>query len=330
MLDGAISCDVDTLASIYKGYGCRRPGGYTYAEFRMGLENLCRFLEPFGIKATLFMVGEDFHQPQNIPYIKAVIAEGHEIANHTLTHAQGFRLLSPGAKEAEIAGMEEICQQVTGKRPVGFRSPGWNIGDDALPILKRRGYLYDSSVFPSSLNPLLKFLHWRSMSGGSPEERATLGLLRYMLAPIKPYPTAKNSLGQRGNSDFIEFPITVVPIVRLPFFATFSLATGFKLFKTSYQVLKALGMPIQYQFHLSDFVDYSRPSLKDQVPNGNGMYVPQALKIPLERRLDLFKRVLDSIASDYDFLTLENWAHEMLKENNTTFLASSGKGEIHG
>ena len=110
MLEGAISCDVDTLASIYKGYGLRRQDGYTYAEFRMGLENLCRFLEPFGIKATLFMVGEDFYQPQNIPYIKAVVAEGHEIANHTLTHAQGFRLLSLEAKEAEITGMEEIPQ----------------------------------------------------------------------------------------------------------------------------------------------------------------------------------------------------------------------------
>ena len=151
MLEGAISYDVDTLASIYKGYGLRRPGGHTYAEFRMGLENLCRFLEPYGIKATFFMVGNDFKQSQNVPYIKALIAEGHEISNHTLTHAQGFRLLSHEEKEAEIFGMEEICEQVTGRRPMGFRSPGWNIADDALAILRRRGYIYDSSVFPLSL-----------------------------------------------------------------------------------------------------------------------------------------------------------------------------------
>jgi hypothetical protein len=314
MLEGAISCDVDTLASIYKGYGCRRPGGYTYAEFRMGLENFCRLLEPFGIKATLFMVGEDFYQRQNVPYIKAVIAEGHEIANHTLTHAQGFRLLSLEAKETEIAGMEEICQQVTGQRPVGFRSPGWNVSDDALPILKRRGYLYDSSVFPSALNPLLKFLHRHSMRGRSGGDCTTLGLLCYMLAPTRPYRTAEDSLGRRGDDGLVEFPVSVVPIVRLPFFATFLLATGLALFKICYQTLKALRWPIQYQFHLSDFVDYSHPELEGQVPRGKEVYVPQALMTPLKEKWDLFERALNMIASDYTFMTLENWAHRVLEE----------------
>jgi len=313
MLEGAISCDVDTLASIYKGYDLYRSGGYTYAEFHMGLENLCRFLEPFGIRATLFMVGEDFHQPQNIPAIRAVIAAGHEIANHTLTHAQGFRLLNPAAKEAEIAGMEEICQQVTDRRPVGFRAPGWNIGDDALPILRRRGYLYDSSVFPSSLNPLLKFLHWRNTGSRSEGDRTTLGHMRYMLAPIRPYRTADNGLSRRGGGDFAEFPVTVVPVVRLPFFATFLLATGLELFKVCYRMLKALAWPIQYQFHLSDFVDYTHPELEDQVPRGNGVYVPQALRMPLKVKWNLFERALETMISDYRFTTLQAWTHRMLE-----------------
>lgn len=314
MLEGAISYDVDTLASIYKGYGLHRPDGYTYAEFRMGLENLCRFLEPYGIKATLFMVGNDFQQPQNVPYIKALIAEGHEIANHTLTHAQGFRLLSQEEKEAEISGMEEICEQVTGRRPMGFRSPGWNISDDALAILRRRGYLYDSSVFPCSLNPLLKFLHWRSMNRQSRGERSTLGHLHYMLAPAQPYRTTSKRLGRRGDDCLVEFPMTVVPVVRLPFFATFLLATGLELFKTCYQVLKALKRPIQYQFHLSDFVDYSHPELEDQVPQNNGVYVPKALKTPLKQKWRLFTRALDILAADYSFKTLGNWARQLLEE----------------
>ena len=158
MLNGAISCDVDTLASIYQGHDLRRTEGYSYDEFRMGLENLCRFLEPYNIRATFFMVGNDFNHSNNTSSIRAVHDAGHEIANHTMTHAQGFRLLSLEQKEAEIAGMEQICEEVTGERPLGFRSPGWNIGDDALPILERRGYLYDSSVHPSSINPLLKFI----------------------------------------------------------------------------------------------------------------------------------------------------------------------------
>jgi len=314
MLEGAISFDVDTLASIYKGRDLRRADGYTYAELKMGLENLCRFLEPYGIKATLFMVGEDFKQPRNIPYIRDVTAQGHEIGNHTLSHAQGFRLLSLEAKEEEIAGMEEVCEQVTGKRPVGFRSPGWNISDDTLEILKRRGYLYDSSLFPSSINPLLKFLHWRSMNGRERDERTTLGHLRYMLAPTRPYRTTAGRLGRRGDGGVVEFPLTVAPIVRIPFFATFLLATGFELFKACYLTLKAFKRPIQYQFHLSDFVDYKHQELADQIPRANGVYIPQALSTPLEKKWELFRRALDIMTADYTFTTLESWACRLLKE----------------
>jgi len=308
-LQAAISSDVDTLESIYKGFGCRRPGGYTYAEFRMGLENFSKFLEPYGIKATLFMVGNDFLQPQNAPYIQNIAAEGHEIGNHTMTHAQGFRLLSSEQKEAEIAGMEEICQKVIGQRPVGFRSPGWNISDDALSILKKRGYLYDSSVFPTILMPLLKFLHWRAMRNRQGGERTTMGHWQYMLAPSAPYHTSQHSLARPGQNGMIEFPITVTPVIRLPFFATFLLATGLGLFKRSFQILKMWQRPLQFQFHLSDFVDYDHPELADQVPQPeDGVYVPQALRMSLSQKRDIFHRAIEMIVQEYHFVTLAEWA----------------------
>jgi hypothetical protein len=280
----------------------------------MGLENFSRFLEPYGIKATLFMVGKDLQQPENIPYAADIVAAGHEIANHTFSHVQGFRLLSFEEKQSEIEAMEAICERVTGKRPVGFRSPGWNISDDTLEILKLRGYLYDSSIFPSSINPLLKFLHWWSMNGRTRAERTTLGHLHYMLAPTRPYCTNDRRLGRRGDGGFVEFPQTVTPIVRLPFFATFLLATGLELFKACYRMLRALRRPIQYQFHLSDFVDYNHPELDDQVPSGNGVYIPQALKTPLSRKWELFTRALDIMAADYTYTTLESWAKRLLEE----------------
>lgn len=308
-LRAAISSDIDTLHSIYGGRGCRRPGGYTGAEVRIGLEAFSRFLEPFGVKATLFMVGYDFNQPQNHGAIKAVAADGHEIANHTATHAQGFRLLSAIEKEREIAGMEDACAALIGRRPVGFRSPGWNIGDDAIEILKRRGYVYDSSVHPMSLTPLFKFLHWWNTSSRAGGDRTTLGPLRYMLAPLTPYRTSASSLARRGHDGLVELPLTVVPIVRAPFWATFLLATGFDVFVRSYRLLRSLGYPIQYTFHLSDFVDYTQPELADQVPApGDGVYVPQALRLPLVKKLPLFQRAIETIAADYEFTTLGEWA----------------------
>ena len=309
----AITSDIDSLEAIYKGQGCRRTEGYTRAEMRMGLENFHRFLEPYGVHATLFIVGNDMKYPENQPAIRAMAEAGHEIANHTLTHAQGFRLLNEEQKEAELAGMEELCLQVIGKRPVGFRSPGWNVGDDARPILQRRGYLYDSSVHPTSLMPLLKFMHWYSMRSRSAADRTTMGHLHYMFAPAVPYRTSRRSLGKKGADGIIEFPITVTPVLRLPFFATFLISTGLSVFRASLHALKVLNRPLQFQFHLSDFVDYNHPDLSDQVPeDGQGQYVPLALRLSLEKKLALFREVMDALTNAYEFYTLEDWANHLV------------------
>lgn len=303
-LQAAITSDIDTLSSIYKGRGCRKEGGYTYAELRMGLEKFNSFLEPYDIKATLFMVGNDFLYPQNHGSIHAIVANGHEIANHTMTHAQAFRFLSPREKEAEIAQMEVICEKVTGIRPRGFRAPGWNIADDALPILKKRGYLYDSSIHPTFLMPVLKTLHWKLMSSYSGPERTTMGHLKYMFAPNRPYHTSLRGFMVKGNDGIVEFPLTVMPVIRLPFFATFLLSTGIRVFRSMFSFIKSMRIPIQFQFHLSDFVEYGHPDFADQMPGGNGMYVPQALRVPLNRKIQLFKEAMDIIAGHYSFATL--------------------------
>jgi len=304
---GAISADIDTLNSIYRGRG-RRRAEYTYAEFRMGLENLSAFLEPYGVKATLFMVGSDLLIRDNHDAVRAMAAAGHEIANHTHTHAQGFRRLSPEAQDRELAGMEDACVAVTGRRPVGFRSPGWNMGDEALPVLKRRGYLYDSSVHPMFATPAFKALHWLNTSSYDGGDRTTLGQWSYMFAPLRPYRTDARRLGRRGTDGIVEFPLSVVPGIRAPFWATFLLATGFGAFRTCYRAIRTAGLPIQYMFHLSDFVDYSHPDLADQVPASGGIYLPQALAVPLDRKLTLFRKAMDLIVADYRLVTLEQWA----------------------
>jgi hypothetical protein len=274
----------------------------------MGLENLARFLEPYAAHATLFMVGSDLLVPENQPSVRAVAAAGHEIANHTHTHAQGFRLLSASEQDRELAGMEDACVAVIGRKPVGFRSPGWNMGDQALPILKRRGYVYDSSIHPMLATPAFKALHWLSTSECEPRDRTTLGQWSYMFAPLKPYRTDATRLRRRGDGGIVEFPVSVVPGVRAPFWATFLLASGLQVFRACYRAIRSSGLPLHYMFHLSDFVDYSHPDLADQVPGSRGVYVPQALRVPLQQKLTIFRAAMDIIAADYQFVTLERWA----------------------
>ena len=66
---------------------------------------------------------------------------------------------------------------------------------------------------------------------------------------------------------------------------------------------------MQFQFHLSDFVDFNDREFANQVPRrDDGVYVPQSLWTPLRVKQDLFTRALDLLAEHYEFVTLEQWA----------------------
>lgn len=284
-----------------------------FAYSRTGLKNFCSFLGSYSIRATLFIVGRDLVQQKNHAPVLAAFKEGHEIANHTMNHRQGFRLLSTDDKEKEIAGMEKLCVEMIGQKQVGFRSPGWNTSDDTFPLLRSRGYIYDSSIFPTPTMPLLKFLHWRMMCNRDRSERTTLGRMKYIFAPVSPYRMQGNNVLRKGHDPFVEFPVTVSPFFRLPFLATFLLAGGMRLFKVFYRSLRMLSRPIHFQFHLSDFIDYSHKDLVEAVPRlGRGQYVPHALRVSLPQKLATFRAIIDIISTDYAFATLRELAQEMI------------------
>ena len=97
------------------------------------------------------------------------------------------------------------------------------------------------------------------------------------------------------------------------------MATGIKQFQRSYRSIKGARIPFQFQFHLSDFVDYIHPDLVDQLPaDGQGQYVPHALRMSLEEKLPLFREAMNTMANDYEFVTLDAWAEQLMKSGNIT------------
>lgn len=85
-----------------------------------------------------------------------IIEEGHEILNHTYTHPdneelnpnQKFNDLSTKQQKEEIGKCHEICADVLGYRPIGFRTPhfGTQHTNSVYGILKELGYKYSSST----------------------------------------------------------------------------------------------------------------------------------------------------------------------------------------
>lgn len=71
-------------------------------------------------KATFFQCG---HHVRRLPEIaRMVLADGHEIGNHTDSHAALY-LRGPSFIEAEVSRAQEILERETGVRPRLFRAP---------------------------------------------------------------------------------------------------------------------------------------------------------------------------------------------------------------
>ena len=72
------------------------------------------------LKATFFMIGNKVRRYPDLA--RAVVAGGHEVANHTYTHPSLNRLSDARVTE-ELTQCQDIIGEVTGITPVWFRPP---------------------------------------------------------------------------------------------------------------------------------------------------------------------------------------------------------------
>jgi peptidoglycan/xylan/chitin deacetylase (PgdA/CDA1 family) len=77
-------------------------------------------LRTHGVKATFFVLGERVRLHPEI--LREMVAEGHEIGNHTYSHPHLLRL-SNEEIEDEITRTQSLIQQVIGYEPSLFRPP---------------------------------------------------------------------------------------------------------------------------------------------------------------------------------------------------------------
>ena len=61
-------------------------------------------------------------------------------------HEPPSTLTSPGEEGELLDRGSEILESITGSRPVGYRSPSWELSGDSLELLFDRGFIYDSSL----------------------------------------------------------------------------------------------------------------------------------------------------------------------------------------
>ena len=105
-----------------------------------GLPKLLALLETRGIRATFFTTGE---VAQKYPEaVRAVLAGGHELACHGMSHT-AFTTLSKDEARAEIAESASILREYA---PVtSFRAPYLKFPDAYLDLLEEARFTVDSS-----------------------------------------------------------------------------------------------------------------------------------------------------------------------------------------
>lgn len=115
---------------------------------------LLDMLKEFKVKATFGIIGKWLEAEPEIH--KRMVAEGHEIMNHTYSHPNNevfhpneyFNQLTPEQQAKQITDCHETIKKILGVTPVGFRTP--HFGDLHTPfvyaVLEKLGYQYSSSI----------------------------------------------------------------------------------------------------------------------------------------------------------------------------------------
>jgi len=93
-------------------------------------------LREHGARGTFFVIGARVRQrPDDV---KRIVAEGHELGSHTLTHPR-LTEIEEDEVRAEIAGGLDAIEETLGERPRLFRAPGFYADRRELEIVEELG-----------------------------------------------------------------------------------------------------------------------------------------------------------------------------------------------
>ncbi len=270
-------------------------------------------LDRFGMRATFFVIGRDAALPAHRPLVREIVARGHEVGNHSYTHPYNFRQLDRAAKEAEIAGGETAIADVIGERPLGFRTPSCDVDAETLAVLAERGYLYDSSVFPSPIMWAFMLYGKLFVQRGDYQH----GHLASVFAPGTPYLPAVDRIHRPRDPRTVrppyvlEIPFSIVPGLRIPFYSTMLRLLGPRGFDLC---VRAHGRrrPLNVLFHLIEIVDLGTTSL------GKAFARTPGLGVPFGRRERYLAGAIESLARAGAGVTMREVARGYLAEHGLT------------
>ena len=110
---------------------------------RQGIYRLLELFQRWDIEATVFVPG---FIAENYPQaVGEIVKCGHEIGLHGYLHERVDEL-DADEMEKTLTRSRELIEKITGRRPMGYRSPSWEMTAAALQVVERLRVSYDSSL----------------------------------------------------------------------------------------------------------------------------------------------------------------------------------------
>jgi len=299
----SLSLDLDNKWSYMKTHG--DAGWETFPSYiDTVVPRVLDFLKARDLKITFFIVGQDAAIEANHASLGMLAAAGHEIGNHSFNHEPWLHLYSEEQLVEEFQKTEDALFTATGKRPVGFRGPGYSLSPTVLKVLADRGYEYDCSTLPTYIAPLARAYYFFKSPEMSEEEREKrkklFGKFSDGFQSLKPF-----TWDVQGRS-LVEIPVTTMPGVKTPihasyviYLATFSKLAARTYWKTAIQACKLSGVQPSLLLHPLDFLSgEDAPELK---------FFP-AMNMPIEEKLALVSEILETFTDNFEVVNMKTHA----------------------
>jgi len=257
------------------------------------------------MRITFFVTGTDASLERNREMLEEIVREKHELGNHSLSHDLWFDKYSDSQVEDEIAAAEQYIERICGRKPAGFRAPGYSLTRRVVKTLEKRGYLYDSSTLPTSIALLARTYYFSTgkFSRKDREQRSTFcGSIFECMRPISPY---RWSVG----NGLLELPITTFPLFRTPIHPSYLYALfivskkmALRYLSTALCLLKALRIQPVIILHPPDFLGADDTC--------DLMYFPAMNRLWKEKK-DFMEHILDLLQSSFECVPLHTIAEEI-------------------
>lgn len=311
---GCVSVDLDSLVHYCRIHGLPESvldGSHARTlVYDVAVPRLVELFGRRGLPFTLFAIGEDLEEPRAAQALRAARDAGAEVGNHSYSHDYALSRRGLVAIHEDLERAAQAISRVTGRRPAGFRAPGYTLSPELYQAVEATGHRYGSSTFPAAPYYGAKAAVMGAMRLVGRRSRAILDSPRVLTAPRHPYFPAPSAPYTRGEGRVLELPITTTPGARLPFIGTFVVAMPRALVRTAYRSLR--GEPLlNLELHGLDVLDAD-----DGIPPAVVARQRDA-RIPYRDKLARLDEVLGWLAGEFDTMTLEAAAQKLAPSART-------------